>query len=69
MTKSLEISVNIVFSAPLIVEENSMYDMVTREQAIKDIYQEIKRRIEDNVPEFSQCTPIISHKTKRPIKE
>jgi hypothetical protein len=68
MAKSLEISVNIVFSAPLSTED-SMYDVTTREQAIKDIYQEIKRRIEDNVPEFSQCAPIISHKIKRCIKE
>jgi len=64
MAKSLEISVNIVFSAPLSTED-SMYDVTTREQAIQDIYQEIKRRIENHIPEFSLCTPIIAHKIKK----
>jgi len=67
MAKSLEISVNIVFSPPLSTEE-SMYDETTRDQAIKDIYQEIRRRIESNIPEFSRCTPIIAHKIRKTVQ-
>jgi len=63
MARKLEISVNIVFSKPLSTEE-SVYDVVTRDMAIKEIYKDIKRRVEDNISEFSRCTPIISHKMK-----
>ena len=64
MAKSLKISVNIVFSPAMNSEEDSMYDVITREMAIKEVYKEIKRRIEDNIPEHSRCTPIIAHKIK-----
>lgn len=61
MARTLKISINIVFHSPMSTEE-SVYDVTTRDTAIKDTYKEIKRRVEANIPEFARCTPIIYHK-------
>lgn len=66
ITNVLEISVNVVFTPmPRLDEEDSMYEVVTRDQVILDIHEEIKRRIEDNISEVAGCTPIIAHKLRK----
>ena len=59
----LDIKVSVVFTLPgKINMEEGIYDLGTREEAIKDILEEVKRRIEENVPAWGRCTPIIGHK-------
>lgn len=61
-SQKFEISINIIYGAPGKIDGESIYDIVTRDQVIKDIQEEIKRRIEENISEWDRCTPIIAHK-------
>lgn len=63
MTKTLQISVSIVYS-PIDKIDDEVYDIVHRKEAIKIASEEIERRIEKNIPEFSGCAVLISNKTK-----
>lgn len=63
--QKLEININIVVSPLGEDVENSIYDVVTRNQVILDVQEEVKRCIEENVPEWGRCTPVIAHKTHK----
>ncbi len=61
--QKLEISVSVVFSQPgKINMEEGIYDVVTRDEALKEVLEEVKRRIEENVPAWGRCTPVIGSK-------
>lgn len=61
MAKVLQISINVIHS-PLYETHDSIYEIVSKKEAIKATSEEIKRRIEENVPEGSGCSVVVAHK-------
>jgi hypothetical protein len=63
MAKKLSISVNVIYSPEYeAVAEGSIYDIISREEAIETAVKEIKRRIKENVPSASDCSIVMGHK-------
>jgi len=63
MAKKLSISVNIIYSPEYkAIAEGSIYDIISRDEAIETAIKEIKRRIKENVPPTSDCSIVMGHK-------
>jgi len=61
MAKTLRISANIQFTPIGTAPVNTVLDITNREDAIKEILEEIKRRIEKEIPINSDCSITIGH--------
>jgi len=65
MAKILNISLNVIYAPEFEgVEQGSVYDIISREEAIETILGEVKRRIKENVPSGSDCSITLGHKIK-----
>ncbi len=63
--KVLNISINVIFSPEFeAVEQGTVYDIISREEAIDTALSEVKRRIKENVPSGSDCSITLGHKVK-----
>ena len=61
--KILNVSVNVIFSPEFeTVEQGTVYDIISREEAIDTALAEVKRRIKENVPSGSDCSVTLGHK-------
>lgn len=63
MSKKLSISVSVIYSPEYgAIAEGSIYDIISRDEAIETAVTEVKRRIKVNIPSSSDCSVIIGHK-------
>lgn len=62
----LNVSINIIYSPEYeAIGQDSVYDIVSREEVIETATAELKRRIKEKVPSGSDCSITIGHKIKK----
>ena len=61
MGKTLKFTANIQFTPRGTAPANTVLDITNREEALNEILEEIKRRIEKEVPINSDCSITIGH--------
>lgn len=66
MTNVLNISINVIYSPEYEnTGQDSVYDIMSRDEVIEIAVTELKRRIKETVPDGSDCSITIGHKIRK----